>query len=429
MHLLRTAIAACLPFVAILLLVAVPAFGQDYVHSGHSGTERLPVENLFDAPAPTWNADLNPSPPSSSHLAMRPEVPAAFDVGSFAATEGSANTDSAISYGNSPYESADGGNGSSSQYAGSDRPWGLTFSDVFPYSCDPSLACSSPASGEWPNWGVHTLFGYDAFRGVPQGGWGSYGGHAGFNLGTRLGQFSDWTGIGAQVGGTFGVFNWAGTDYQMRRQNEPALQGFVTYGLFRKATESSHWNAGVVQDWMFNDNFSVFAENPSLSQLRGQVGYATSACNEIGLWGTLRVFDDTREVDFFGPTTWRPINQISAYLHHKWHCGGPDTWLSIGIPEQSRLSGDGSLGDWLVSATAICPFSDSMALYANVMYMHQSASAGGAGAQEDAWNFTTGISFYPGHNARSTNVSGQRWMPLLPVANNGSFLVDASNWY
>jgi hypothetical protein len=147
-------------------------------------------------------------------------------------------------------------------------------------------------------------------------------------------------------------------------------------------TPLSTWttgDSGVVQDWMFNRNFSVFAENPSLSQLRGQVGYATSACNEFGIGGTLRVFDDTRIVDSFGPITWRPINQVSTYWHHK--------------------------------------------------YMHQSASSGDVGAQEDAWNFTTGISFYPGHNARSTNVSGQRWMPLATVANNGSFLVDASNWY
>jgi hypothetical protein len=161
----------------------------------------------------------------------------------------------------------------------------------------------------------------------------------------------------------------------------------------------------------------------------GLMGYATSACNEIGVWGTVRVFDDTRTIDGFGWTTWRPINQISTYWHHKWHCGGPDTWLSIGIPEQTRLSGGGSLGDWLVSATTVYPFGDRVAAYTNVMYMHQSASAGDAGAQEDAWNLTIGIAFYPGHNARSPNVSGQRWMPLLPVANNGSFLVDASNWY
>jgi hypothetical protein len=300
---------------------------------------------------------------------------------------------------------------------------------MMPYGCDPSLANQLPASDECPDWGLMTFLGYDAFRGVSQGGWATFGGHVGFNLGTRLGHFSEWSGIGAQVGGSFGVFSWAGTDYQMAHHNEAELQGFVTYGLFRKPTQCSHWNAGVVQDWMFNRNFSVFAENPSLSQLRGQVGYATSACNEIGVWGTVRVFDDTRTIDGFGWTTWRPINQISTYWHHKWHCGGPDTWLSIGIPEQSRLSGGGSLGDWLVSATTVYPFSDRVAPYTNVMYMHQSASAGDAGAQEDAWNLTIGIAFYPGRNARSTNVSGQRWMPLFPVANNGSFLVDASNWY
>ncbi|MEX0728727.1 MAG: hypothetical protein WD065_20810 [Planctomycetaceae bacterium] len=39
------------------------------------------------------------------------------------------------------------------------------------------------------------------------------------------------------------------------------------------------------------------------------------------------------------------------------------------------------------------------------------------------------ISIYPRRNSRSNTVAGERWMPLLPTANNGSFIVDASNNY
>jgi hypothetical protein len=68
-------------------------------------------------------------------------------------------------------------------------------------------------------------------------------------------------------------------------------------------------------------------------------------------------------------------------------------------------------------------------LYTLITYMHPSASAGGLGATEDAWDFTIGLSYQLGGSVRSRTVKGQRWSPLLPVANNGYFLVDASQMY
>ena len=41
--------------------------------------------------------------------------------------------------------------------------------------------------------------------------------------------------------------------------------------------------------------------------------------------------------------------------------------------------------------------------------------------------FTIGLAFYPQRNARSSTVAGQCWMPLLPVANNGYFLVNTNH--
>ena len=56
-------------------------------------------------------------------------------------------------------------------------------------------------------------------------------------------------------------------------------------------------------------------------QWRGQLGYTTIACNELGVWGTWRGKGDTRLVPFFGPTTWRPISQLNVYWHRKWDPG------------------------------------------------------------------------------------------------------------
>jgi hypothetical protein len=291
------------------------------------------------------------------------------------------------------------------------------------------LADLAPSCDECPTRGVYAFVGYDSWRGISDGGWQNNGVSTGLNFGTRLGRFSDLTGIGVQIGASVGDYNWAGTDYRLSHQDQSQPQGFVTYGLFRRPNEYANWNAAVVQDWMLNSNFGVFAQNPTLSQWRGQAGYALGPWNEVGIWGTWRARGDTRFVVGFGQTDWRPVRQLNAYWHYKWGVGQPDTWLWVGIPENERLALGGSLGDYVVGVLANAPLGDRVGLYALVTYMHQSAGAGAAGSPENAWNFTTGLSFYPAFNARTATVAGQCWMPLMNVANNGYFLVDTNRWY
>jgi hypothetical protein len=267
---------------------------------------------------------------------------------------------------------------------------------------------------------------YDGFRGVPDYSWENNGIRVGFNAATRLGPISDLTGIGLQAGSSIGVYDWAGTDYRLQNQNQAETQGFFTYGLYRKPDEISRVTGAVVQDISTNANFGVYAQSPVLSQLRAQLGYATSASNEFGVWGTAHVFASTRDIPGIGAATWQSINQVSGYWHHKWSAGGPDTWLSVGLPAYDRLVGGGSVGDYLVTASANCPLNDAVSIYSSVTYMHQSAAPGPAGADDEAWNFTVGLMIYPMRNARTSTVAGQRWMPLLPVADNGSFLVDTN---
>ncbi len=277
---------------------------------------------------------------------------------------------------------------------------------------------------------VFSLFyGYDAWRGISDGAWTNNGLHAGLNFGTRLGRLSEVTGIGLQIGGSVGVYDWAGTDYRLANQDQPTTQGFVTCGFFRRASEHSNWSAAVVQDWMINNNYSVMGEDSTLYQWRVQLGRAISDWNEIGVWGAWRGRGDTRTVGFMGPVTWQPINQLNFFWHHKWDAGQADTWIWFGVPEQDRLAGGGTLGDYLVGAFSWCPITDRLGLYSMVNYMHQSASPGPDAAKEDAWNFYVGVAFYPRRLARSRTVKGHTWAPLVPVANNGLFLVDASRTY
>jgi len=311
----------------------------------------------------------------------------------------------------------------------SDDRW-LRLTDIFPlFTGDPSLDGLPVTSDEQRNRIYTLLVGYDAFRGIPDGSWQNNGIHTGANYGTRLGRLSDWTGIGLQVGGTVGAYDWGGTDYRQQNQNRAQVQAFITYGLFRRAFKGSPWSAGLVQDWMLNNTWSVFGENPTFSQLRAQLAYAISASNEFGVWGACRVIDDSHQVPGFGVVRWQPHNQVNLFWHHKWSRAGADTWVSIGMPEDDRLGQRGSLGDYIANALAVCPLSDRVSVYSSVMYMHQSATEGGAGSLDEAWNFTVGIALYPRANSRTTTVAGHRWSPLLPIANNGSFMVDASDTY
>jgi len=277
-----------------------------------------------------------------------------------------------------------------------------------------------------PSWDLATFVSYDAFRSIVDDSWENNGITVGANLGTRLGALSDATGIGFQVGGSIGVYDWSGSDWRPTDLSAPQLQGFITYGLFRKPRENSPWSAAIVQDWMLNDNYGVFSTSPTLSQLRAEVSYAWNTWNELGVWGTAALVSDTRDISGVS-TIWRPIDQINIFWHHKWEWRGADTTIWMGLPVDDHVGGEGNVGEWFAGASANVPLSDRFALYALVTYMRPAADNGPLGAETDSWNFTVGVSFSFTGSARSESVAGRCWTPLLPVANNGYFLVNTNN--
>jgi hypothetical protein len=196
--------------------------------------------------------------------------------------------------------------------------------------------------------------------------------------------------------------------------------------LFKKANERSNWSYGVVYDFMQNQAWGAFAVNPIMTQWRGQIAYATSAVNEFGVWGTYRDRGDTKLDSLGNPVQVRAINQVNLFWHHKWAFGA-DSWFWGGFPNATRLNpiAGGSLGDFLVGGSVIAPLNDSISLYANMQYMHPSAAPGSIGSGEASWYVAFGLQYYIGGTARTPTVAGNCWLPYLPVANNGNFLVDA----
>ena len=177
------------------------------------------------------------------------------------------------------------------------------------------------------------------------------------------------TGIGFQFGASYGIYDWNGRASALNNATQAQTQVFITTGFFKKVNDTSNWSYGLVHDWMVNRNFGVEANNPTLGQWRGQISYATNAWNEIGAWATLRDKGMSRSTDLGNAqVAYRAIDQIDFFWHHKYEfCG--DSWMWFGLPQNNRLAGGGSLGDFIIGGTYTTPLNDYMSLYAN-MHIH-----------------------------------------------------------
>ena len=283
----------------------------------------------------------------------------------------------------------------------------------------------APSADETPQQ-LYAFHGYSSWRGISDGsGPNNNGFFYGANFGTRLGQLSDRTGIVAQIGGSGGFYDLNGRASPFE-SNEIVQQGFITAGLFRRADELTNFSAGVAFDGMFNDNFGQYGASPFLGQLRYQVAYALNDWHEFGMWGTVRMAGETQ--DILGPLSFRAVDQFNFFWHHKFAFGADATsW--IGFPDHTKLGGNGSLGNYIFGGTLTAPLSPAWAVYMDLQYMPPSAHIGSTAAKEESFFLGIGLMFYPGRNSRTASVSGSRWRPYLPVANNGSFMVDTNRTF
>jgi hypothetical protein len=293
--------------------------------------------------------------------------------------------------------------------------------------------------------------GVDSWRGVTNGtGPNNNGFVTGANGAAPLPWLSEY-GFGAQFGGSYGVYDVDGKTVTSAAAVPTAStqQVFLTTGIFRRADSDIPLAFGFVHDWMLSTNLGQFGNSPTLGQWRAQVGYAMSARNEIGIWGSWRERGASKFVPVLtagqpGVETYSAIDQMDFFWHHKFGQYGGDGTFYVGIPDQHRLNqlpsnyfpagSGGSLGTFIVGTNWLVPISDRLSMYANGMYMKPSAHAGtsvGPGgaafaSAQDYWNVAFGLVFYPDHAARSSTVAGRKWMPYMPVANNSSFMVDTN---
>lgn len=280
-------------------------------------------------------------------------------------------------------------------------------------------ACCDCIGNWWDNTVVFVAG--DSWKGfgeTPGGGWNNnFGIRSGFNTGFALGDSN----LRGQVGGSLGFYDFRGRALGAGDPRELETQMFFTTGVYKRSDieYGDAWSYGAVWDVMNDNNYGVVGDSLTLSQIRGQLGYALNECNEIGVWGAFRASDETASV--VGPAgagtqllNLRTVNQVNFFWHHNWAFGG-DTNFYVGVAD--------GISDGTFGFNGNAPLSDTVSLFGNFNYYTPSAGPGPAGSTEDFWNVSFGIAWFPGAKASNRTVSGWRGLPLLDVANNGSFQV------
>ena len=222
----------------------------------------------------------------------------------------------------------------------------------------------------------------------------------GLNAGVPIPGLRDY-GFGWQVGMSYGVYDFDG---RVRRRGRirgiAQQQTFVTTGFFRKAQCDQRLSFGIVYDWMYNTEWGIVGNDPTLGQWRGQIEYAVSGCNGVGLWGAKRDLGSVQSGRQTFTVEDRALSQVNLFWHHKF-CSGADSWLWFGLPDHGRYDGDKSFADWMIGVNVQVPLSDRLALYANASYLHPSAAAGADAAVEQGYDVSMGVMWYFGGHARS----------------------------
>jgi hypothetical protein len=271
-------------------------------------------------------------------------------------------------------------------------------------------------------WRDNTLFslGGDAYKsladsaqppGVATGFMDSAGLVAGFNTGFTLLKDSP---IRGQIGASYGVYDWKGRDTVS--QSSAEQQTFVTAGIYKRSDilAESRVCWALVYDQFWAHQWGLRAGELYVGQTRGIVGYALNENHEVGVWGTFRGTGDATTL-VVGPPV-RAMNQYNLYWRCNWDFGG-QTMLYAGGHDPADV------GSWAFGVLGQAPLRDDVALYANFTYALPGSGTGVIGSNDLEWNFGAGLVYSWGGKAVSPTVSGRKGLPLLPVANNGSFLI------
>ena len=275
----------------------------------------------------------------------------------------------------------------------------------------PGHCCDFPVGGDF-------AIALDYFRSLPDGSWdGNFGAFTSLNL--AVGIPKDKWGFGAQLGGSYGLYDWDGRGSQPSGNTKTLQQqGFLTAGLFRRTPECSGFNAGLVYDFMFNKEFGVFGLSPYMTQLRGQFAYLFQGGNELGVWGTVNTHTSHRETSEI-PVKFRAVPQVNLFWSHYFK-NRAQTMLWVGTPYRRGLMYASSrAGRYIFGASFIAPLTKALSVIGHGSYMASKSGPADLESENYAANVCFGLNYsFGGCKA------GQR--PYMPLADNSNFIADTN---
>ena len=282
------------------------------------------------------------------------------------------------------------------------------------------LNCNSCDCGNWLQ-NTTAFSGVEAFKSIgdtviPPGAASGFMNSAGFvnglNTGFRLGNSK----LRGQIGGSLGIYDAKGRD-TAPNTSAAETQAFLTTGVFKRSDviKGDRVSWGLVYDQLWNSQYGLRSDDIYLGQFRREsLGSRMNECNEVGVWGTAKTNSDATTQGI--ATQVESVNQYNLFLSHNFAFGARSMFY-VGATDHS------SVGSWTTGSQLVAPMGPRVSLYGNSAFMFPSSTVGNNGANEYLWAVSTGLSYSFGKRSVSRNISGQTGMPLLPVANNGTFLI------
>lgn len=273
----------------------------------------------------------------------------------------------------------------------------------------PSYSSSCPIE-------IDLSLGVDNFRSLPEGSFeGNMGGYGSFNLKAPLGQA-----FFLQIGGSYGVYDWAGrSSTPSKNSKEMQQQGFGTGAFSYETPDYSGINFGIAYDGMWNKSFGLFATDPYLGQVRGQIGYLFRGGNEIGAWGTFNV-DTAHKSSEQTPLQFHAVCQANLFWCHNFK---NKAYLMFwgGTPYRKGLMYKSQRpGRYLCGARFDIPLTHSLSLNGHAAYMGAISAPDGI----ESRNYASNICF------ALTYAFGKRRMQkshYMEIADNSNFIVDTNH--
>jgi hypothetical protein len=238
------------------------------------------------------------------------------------------------------------------------------------------------------------------------------------NVGGRLAMQTafpliEQNGLAMQIGTAIDYHNTATRFQRLNGGPHERTQSFTTIGIFQRADSDIVW--GVAYDFLHSHAYA----NLDVGQWRGLAGYRLNPDNEMGIWAT---YHDRGDAATFAGERFglRAINQANLYWRHFWE-NEAMTRVWVGLADQHGRAILGRTGDtpayntFVYGAEFLVPLNAFVSIYAEANLITPLDSGG--------VNAFVGVAFYPGGQGKSA--PRNRFAPLLPLANNANFALDA----